>query len=424
MRVLLSVAVWGRRYAAAFADISLASQLSSNNIPRIAREHSVSYLIVTTKRDKKWLERHANVRLLGRHVEIDWDYVENYKYAAGHLPGRADGEKYPFLSRLQNLAIEASLSHDILIFNYADFVWSNGSLGKIVELASADVDAILGFCLPIDWKKGERALRKYRMKQGSTVLLDLSARDAAVLAMENLHREALIRMWDGDEFSTGPTYLIWRVRDRGLIVRAYHQTVLALTVKKDDPRYRAGIRYGSLDGYFTGLLAEHGKVRHLSDSDDGLVFSLYHANVDTALERGRSRDDAMQECLLTSVSEGQRRFAEVPIYVKVGDIDANEWTKNAAASLQILQRYHQTIPADPEAFEKTYLKFGDIATLESRWLSGARTHVPLLHARKWFYREVLTRLMIGPAGRLAKGVLGRGRARQYRQRIERWLFGE
>lgn len=425
MRVLFAVAVWGRDYVGTFVNFSLASQLASQNIPALAVRHSVAYHIVTTRRDRKRLEQHANLQMLARYCEILWDEIEDLDYDARQIPGEVDGEKYPFLSRLQNLTFGRSLDFDVVLFNYADFVWSKGSVPYVVGLMSGETDAALGFCLPVDRRSGQKVLRRHQSVSADGVIIDIAARDLSALAVVNLHREVKLRVWDGSRFSSLPTYLLWPI-DGGLLVRAYHQTVLALRVRKDDTEYRAGIRYGSLDGYFTALLAEKGNVRHAVDSDAGLIVSLYSTPVDTALLPGDSRDDALRRCLQHSVSAGQRRFAETPILIKGGDVSQDALRRITDESWRTLQVYHRSVDPDPKAFESTYKTFGDIAALESRWRSrtnamdGSKRRGSNLRIR--LYRGVLARLIAGPLGAIFKSTFGGSRARAWRRKLESWVF--
>ena len=131
MKILLSVAVWGHEYARTFADYSLPSQLSPNNIPRLAAESEVAYHIVTTRRDAGWLKQQASIIALERFAKIVWDHFEDRGFDPFYVPAGMNFEKYPFLSRLQNLSFECSVDYDILVFNYADFIWADGSIRRV-----------------------------------------------------------------------------------------------------------------------------------------------------------------------------------------------------------------------------------------------------------------------------------------------------
>jgi hypothetical protein len=429
MRIFLSVALWGRKYAETFAQYSLASQLAQGNLPLLGGKHQLTYHIVTTRRDADWLRAQPTCRCLEQHCKVVWDLIEDHGYGLALIPTGPDGEKYPFLSRLQNISIARSIEHDVIIFNYADFIWTDGALSRAIDMMRGDVDAILTFCPPVDSKKAKQALDAIGTGE-RTDALSLPARAGAGIVVDHLHREARRRIWGASTFTSLPTYLIWPVGDQGLLLRAYHQTVLALRVRPDDPGYRGGIARASLDGYFTATLAESGRVEFAADSDQVLVFSLYETRVNSSLRRGENREQAMRKCLREFVSEGQRRFAEVPLFIKRDFTDSAAWEATARESWRILSHFHLTTPCDRAAFDEAHDAFGNIASLEQRWqrpkleTAGAMLAYALVMLRIWFYRTIMSRHLAGRLGRLVKRSLGRARAREWRLWMEHWVFSK
>ncbi|MDB5602260.1 MAG: hypothetical protein JWN71_4304 [Xanthobacteraceae bacterium] len=422
MRILLSVAVWGRSYSVIFANYSLASLLSPNNLPRLAADHEIAFHIVTDRADAKWLLQQSNVQALERLCPIIWEFIEDHGYEPNLIPVDFDNEKYPFLSRLQNIAFERSLGFDFLVFNYADFIWADGALCNTIALIDDKVDAILSFCLPVDQDDGKRALAPYRAEGDEAGVLNIPSRAAAAIAIEHMHREARLRIWDNPEFTSTPTYLIWRVEPDGLLVRAYHQTVLALRVRPNDADYRAGIPRGSLDGYFTNLLAEKGGIRHAVDSDQVSVFSLHHAQVSSAVRSNEHREDIVRDCLRASVSPAQRRFAETPFLVKGSYTAPSAWLDISEHSRRILTQLHEAAPSNQEAFEHNYAARGELVLLDRRWVGQSRTRSERL--RIWFYRKIVAQLISGPTGRIARTLLGPKQARAISMRMHVWIFGD
>jgi hypothetical protein len=415
MKVLISVAVWGRAYRATLANFSLATQLAPDNIPKLAQDHSITYHVLTTRRDAEWLQRHVNFRALTTHAQVEWDIIENHGYNPSFIPTGSGGEKYPFLSRLQNVAIARSLDHNVIVFNYADFIWANGSLTNIIDLLKDGSDAILSFGLPVDRKRGIRAIERYLGHRSGASVIDLPPRAAAGIAIDCLHRETQLRFWDGDRFTQTPTYLIWRAGDEGLVVRAYHQTVLALRVQPHNPQYIEGIRHGSLDGYFTAVLAEQMRLVHATDSDRVLVFSLFDTNIRSGLLRNKTREEALQKSLRTTVSEAQRRFAEIPIFVKRKYENVTLWKQTVRESWMALERIHRMTRADSSAFEHHHAQPESIAFLEYQWRASTWNNI----LRLIYFR--LLKLVPGRLGNAIKSTIGRRRSRSIRLAIEGWF---
>lgn len=446
MKILITVAVWGKKYRDLFTDYSLASQMAENNIPELSKDHTISYHIITSIIDKKNLEKHAQVKELGKYANIIWDALENHGYDPHAIPTGPAGEKYAFLSLLQNIAITKSFDHDAIMFNYADFIWSKGSMSHVIRNMAGGTDAVLSFCLPVDTTKGVKELDKFRRRRirGAGVI-ELPERAGADLAIRCLHRETKLRYWDDPAFTVTPTYLMWPVDDEGIIVRAYHQTILALKVDANDPVYRAGIPGSSLDGYFTALLADRDGIHHLTSSDDALVFSLYETIVESHIGgpsrkewAGFTRDVSLRECLRGVVSEGQRKFALKPIEVRRNYDQRNRWRKTINDSKKIIQSFHKTTEFDPDEFERMHNNEAGLEEISRLWKQN--THASLngdrglrnslvgfyrnyvLHRMDLLYRKLLIALAGGAGGQVKK-YIGANRARRLRLAVERLFFG-
>jgi putative glycosyltransferase (TIGR04372 family) len=442
MKIFVSTAIWGRDYLRTFVDVSLASQLAPGNLPRATRRHAFTYHILTTKDGARWLERQPTLRALRRHAEVRIESIEALGFDAGAVPTGPEGAKYRFLSILQNVAIERALDHDALVFNYADFVWCDGALSHAIERLENSVDAVLSFCLPVDQAQGLRRLAPFRKPDAhGAPVLALPAREGAGLAIECLHREAKLRHWDEPPFTVTPTYLLWRVPSAGLLVRAYHQTILVLRVHADDPEYRRGIVSGNLDSHFTAMLAKRGNSVHAADSDECLVFSLYDTIVDSSIG-GASRTDwtgydraaSLRECLRGVIGLEQRKFAAVALRVRASDADPAIWADVEARSRAVLAKFEAETPFDPWEFERLHTEGATLAEAAAQWRAaalaarrGAARFIPsavrgvfLAHARISYARTMTA--LAGPLASAIKAVIGPARARAVRLSVMNILF--
>lgn len=376
MKVLISNAVWGDSYCSIFTRFSLASLLSPGNIPALAQKASITCHIVTTERDRDRLLREPAIDELMRHCAIEWEIIENFGF---HKPPTGPGgEKYPFLSALQNIAIARSLDHDAVAFNYADFIWADGSLTAAVDMlvaGGAQADAVMAFCLPVDRDWALPALETHRLA-GASGVIDLPPRDAARLVVERMHREARLRLWDGPFVTNLPTYLMWPVDGQGVLLRAYHQSILAMRVRSDDPRFRHGILRGSLDSSFGGQLAKSGSVCIANDTDKILVFSLYHTPVDSRLPPGVTREMSLRSVLQADVLPEQRRLAEFPFFFRLRDGDEAKWKSVAEKSWRILEEVQRTTEFDQAVYDQHLATHGVVPPIKREDFVVRRVIVP------------------------------------------------
>lgn len=367
MKIQVASAVWGKRFCELFTNFSLPSLLAADNVPHLARGATCTFHIVTTRRDRRRLEDAPAIAALRRYGEIDWEILE--EYGVTQLPVGVNSRKYSFISALQNLAIERARDHDVIIFNYADFIWANGSLLHAVELLDKGgnrKDAVLSFCMPVDSDAGMAALEHYRVPSDPAVI-DLTARDGTRIVVEHMHREARRRFWDdAPNFTSFPSYVMWKVGADGIIIRAYHQTVLALRIAPGDPQSRRRIIRGSLDADFTAQIAATTSFAFATDSEQVMVFSLFQTPLDSRLRPGMTRECALRNILVGTVTPEQRQFAEHAIRLKLEQGSEAEWQRITDASWEVLHRLHTATRFDQAAYEENQQTLGMIPILRRR----------------------------------------------------------
>lgn len=296
---MITAAAWGEHYRAILADCSLPSLLSPRNLPALAAQHHVTFQIVTSRKDVRALWAHDNVARLQNVVEA-LDLVLLEDHGVRDLPGARGHDKYAVMTKAQNIAIASAMPFDAVVFNYADFVWADGSLVNAVKLLGNTAAAVLGFCLPIDETTGREALAHAGY---------LAPRGLAALALDHLHAEARYRFWDAPEFTRMPSYLLFPADD-GITIKAYHQT--ALVVRPE--ALTGGIAKGTLDGDFTAELARRGHIVHADDSDRVMVVSL-HDGPSHPGARGGNRTHEIEK-FERRCSPEQVAFAQVPLHVR------------------------------------------------------------------------------------------------------------
>ncbi|MDB5602023.1 MAG: hypothetical protein JWN71_4067, partial [Xanthobacteraceae bacterium] len=77
-KVLISNAIWGKDYCAIFTRYSLASLLAEGNIPKLATLATITFHIVTTKRDRRLLVKDPAILKLKRYCQIEWNLVDDF----------------------------------------------------------------------------------------------------------------------------------------------------------------------------------------------------------------------------------------------------------------------------------------------------------------------------------------------------------
>lgn len=338
--ILISCPVWGVDYVDTFLEYSLGSLLAPGNIPAAASSFAITIHIITSKYDVAAIHNHRHYKHALEYCQFEFSTIESLKTISNYAPSASDGGKYHYLSSLQNISIQLSAAYDILIFNYADFVWAECSMANLVRMLDNDHQAVLGFCLPVDHSKARSRLSPLLKTEAPNPHLPVSARHSANLAIDCLEREARLRVWGNPEFTRLPSYLIWEVPNQGAIVRAYHQTTLAIRPQPNNDEYMNGIVEGTLDQHFSTMISGTGlSIIHAANSDDVMVFSLYKSVVDTRVSKQQTAKHLLSN-LEQNVSTEQMGFAMQPIRVRYRDGDEVIWKHTEIFSRDIISLIH------------------------------------------------------------------------------------
>lgn len=315
--------------------------MASKNIIEVVKKHQLTLDIITTKADyinlKKGLEEFQ--LNLGK---INYTFIEEIGHLKKNIPGEVGNQKYSFLTELQNEALKNSDDYDYIIFNYSDFIWSNGSLINLVEMLTGNEDAVLGFCLPVDKQNFINEVRLNENEYFTAGVLELENKKSIQLALNSLHRETKLRFWESPNFTIFPSYLIWSVPEEGLILRAYHQTILALKTKL---KYlKDGISgQGSLDGYVSSLVAERGRYKIADDSNKVFIYSLYETGLDSLAPPWITREESLARSLVQYIKVPQRELAKVAIKIQKEKIDEKKWKEVEKRSLEEINNIHDAV---------------------------------------------------------------------------------
>jgi hypothetical protein len=341
MKIVISQAIWGKNYVDIFLRYSYSSLMASGNLIECSKKHQITLDIHTTKIDypdlKKGLKKFEDE--IGH---VKYRYIEDLGYLKKNIPGEIGDSKYSFLTELQNDALVNSKEFDYIVFNYSDFIWTNNSLNNLFDELSSESDAILGFCPPVDKYRFTEEVEQRKEEYYSGEALTLESKKSVELAITYLHREAKLRYWDSPNFTLFPTYLIWNIPEEGILLRAYHQTILAL---KTNLKYLEGgiSGKGSLDGYVSSLVAQYGKYSIANDSRKIFVYSLYETGLDSLAPPWINREESLVRCLSQYITEPQRNLALVPILIKYGDINIEKWDTFIDLSFKQIKILHETV---------------------------------------------------------------------------------
>lgn len=323
--IIISNPVWGKTNCDIFCNYSLKSLLFKRNIPSLLKKNfKITLHILTRKQDLEFFRKNFFFQKIPKSVNINFFFFTDKFFSFG---------KYSKVTKLQNISIKESVNHDYLIFNYADFIWSDGSLSNVVKnIIKKKVDFLSFFCLPVDHK----ALKKFVKSNNNINPKQLSA-----FSIMNLHREAKLRFWNHETFTLTPTFIIFQPKLDTLLISAYHQTILIAYTKGKNNELVNGIKGVTLDEYFSSILDKQ-KYHVVKNSNEIMVSAICDWKHNSAIPKKLPREQSMKSCF-KRLNDSNRKLSENIIKIstnyKNNDFDKKEIMKVKKIIKKINQEY-------------------------------------------------------------------------------------
>ena len=79
VQVKVVVPVWGFKYIEIFTKVSLASQLSKNNLPLVSQKNKIEYVIYTLKTDIQYLKNSEIIKILKEYASVRFEIINKFK---------------------------------------------------------------------------------------------------------------------------------------------------------------------------------------------------------------------------------------------------------------------------------------------------------------------------------------------------------
>lgn len=320
--IIISNPVWGYENYYKFCEYSLKSLLYENNLPKLIKTYDVTLHILTKKSDHHLFKKNKTFQSLPKKIKIKFFFFSDSFFTFN---------KYHKVSDLQNESIKESTTKDYIIFNYADFIWSDGSLSKSIELIKRSKKKFLTFfVLPVAEPKAKKFLK---------ITKNHSPISYSKFSLNNLHREAKLRFWNNKKFTLTPTFIFFDVKNEGLIINAYHQTVLAASTYNNNLLLN-GIKGNSLDEYFSSKVGFDSYIVN-KDSSKIMVFALCDWSHDSSIPKETTKSNALMRCF-TRLNDSQRILSKEAIEIKaVNNITRHKWSRINKESKNIINEINQ-----------------------------------------------------------------------------------
>jgi hypothetical protein len=261
------MAVWGQDYLNAFLNVSLPSQLSPGNLPALEKMDGIQYNIFTTEEDGAIIRQHPAFTRLASLVKTE---IIFFKRIAGE-------DKFAPLMRLHNQAIKkADLENAALIFLSPDFVLSDGTLGRLIQLKKEGYRAVLLLTLRLIRETFIPDLLS-NFPPGEDQSITIAPRELSRIALGHLHPIEQTYYWK-KKLSSFPIHAYWPVDDEGLVARCFflHPIMVNPLIKFIFPKITIDADYLDL------VCPDYSKIYFVRDSDEIACFELTGQSVPDA----------------------------------------------------------------------------------------------------------------------------------------------
>jgi hypothetical protein len=208
--------VWGPDYIDLFLNVSLATQLSSGNLPAFTGGRS-RYRIFTRQSEIPRFRAHPMLARLEALMPIDFVAIdamfteEIQLWSDWFIRVMSEGHRRAIADAQQTNAALFFLSPDILC--------GRGSLSAAAALLDGRPGAVMVIAPRLNQNALSAALEARRQPEG---VITLEPRELVGLGLQYLHRATSSLFWDDPHFEPNPTILYWRVGPNACIAQGFH----------------------------------------------------------------------------------------------------------------------------------------------------------------------------------------------------------
>lgn len=312
IKIKFLTAIWGARYIEEFARVSLPSYLAPGNLPSMAAQTELEVLILTTSDSRaKFDEMPIFAKLAQlctvRYMMID-DLITSGVYGVTLTLAYARGIQESGEAQTETT----------FVFMNSDFVLADGSLQGLVDKLREGHRCVMAPSLRARAEVTLPLLTDAVDPQTDTLVM--APRDMVRMTFDNLH-PTVIAKTATQNFVTCSTHnqIYWQV-DRNTLLARYHLIfMLAIKPEVPMPAVNSYCDYG-----FVPELVPSGEFTVMDDSDKFYMLELQPSWQEKQFVHcGRSTPEKIASELSVWTTREHRRFAEVDILFRTGELPAN-----------------------------------------------------------------------------------------------------
>lgn len=246
---IVSTNVWGEDYVNEFLEIGIESLLKEIREFDLLNENSFVLSINTDSNSIHEINAAIKNKIEKSEILFRTSVIRVLEHSKSlrHLTGYNIG-KYNIHSIAVNDEIKRSSENDVIIFNYSDFVWGNGSLRNLVQLFNSNdnIDIVLNHPLTIDKNK--------QMDLRNIIYSDLGITNQEItnISIDSAKWWYEKYEWLNHEGDSYQSLIYWPLNEKknSYLFRGFHLNLLAVRKVIKGKIELPLIKLGTLDGNY------------------------------------------------------------------------------------------------------------------------------------------------------------------------------
>ncbi|MDP1837949.1 MAG: hypothetical protein Q8N31_10240 [Reyranella sp.] len=230
---LIVCPVWGAEFAENFVELYCAALLAPGNLPALAKEHPVHFVVFCPADIQEALNGDPRFQPILSYARVHFvnyaDDLTDYSSRMDNHYGKELGLyyrrtcKFLLMSTAHYVTLGVARSVDGYVIPLgADVLLSDGSLGKISRIMRSGADVVLVTGIRLGEEVREILEKHYRQSDGS---LPISEAETAELYVHHMLDNFFVH---SEHFTSMPIYLCWKVGSTGVLAHSthYHPTCI------------------------------------------------------------------------------------------------------------------------------------------------------------------------------------------------------
>lgn len=278
LRVIFSLAVWGRKYINNFLNICLPSMLAEGNLLDLPNNKSSLFVLYTCHEDIPLFKENIQFQCLKKLIPVEIVSINPQAFS----------NKYSVLNSAQSDTVQRSTPFDVICFLYSDFVWAKGGMQFSLKKIAQGYEGVVSPVPPVVLEDFYTLLGTHLNDfitslddEDGLFSISIDNRTLVRHAKSILHPMMRDNILDYKVNTGNPAYVLWLGPNDDLLIRCFHAHPVMLKVKPLCPHYLTPFTKTLDEGFLPNAYPATDRLYFIQDSDELTIISLSEVDFPT-----------------------------------------------------------------------------------------------------------------------------------------------